>query len=44
MPDGPQSNNADSGLWMIPFQNAGLLEIREITTCLSGGSADGENR
>ena len=43
-PDGPQSNNADSGLWMIPLQNAGLLEIREITTCLSGGSADGENR
>ena len=43
-PDGPQSNTADSGLWMIPLQNAGLLEIREITACLSDGSADGENR
>jgi hypothetical protein len=25
---GPQSNYADSGLWMIPLQNVGLLDIR----------------
>jgi hypothetical protein len=36
---GPQFNYADSGLWMIPLQNAGLLDIREITACRPGGSA-----
>ena len=35
---GPQSNYADAGLWMIPLQNAGVLDIREITACRSGGS------
>jgi hypothetical protein len=30
---------ADCGLWMIPLQNAGLLDIREITACRPGGSA-----
>ena len=36
---GPQFNYADSGLWMIPLQSAGLLDIREITACRPGGSA-----
>jgi hypothetical protein len=36
---GPQFNYADSGLWMIPLQSAGLLDIRETTACRPGGSA-----
>ena len=35
----PLSYYANSGLWMIPLQNAGLLDIREITACRPGGSA-----